>query len=193
MPIVPATPCARARELFMTGRYNEALIELYGVLWNDTRDPEAHLLLWEVLEAQRLDRNKLTLLRGAVEEVAFSRGTRPKTATPMSQATGGREVPRFPLSRAVILVTGDTRRKVFAELAVVEVTSIKGAQLSVRSEVAIGETIHLFGTGGEAEETIQAIVRNVRRTPEGDHFRIGVEFAKPAGKWLLPDDFETEE
>ncbi len=190
MTIAPAT-CKRARELFQSGHYNEALIELYSVLWNDTRDPQAHLLLWEVLEAQRLDRDKLGLLRGAVEEVAFSRGTK-KTTTPLSPATGNREVPRFPLSRAVILVTGDTRRKVFAELAVVEVTSIKGAQLSVRAEVSIGETIHLFGTGGEPEEMIQATVRNLRRTAEGDRFRIGVEFSTLAGKWLLPDDFENQ-
>jgi hypothetical protein len=188
-----------ARARFQSGEYDAALIELYKALWDDVRNPEAHLLLWDILEAQRFERERLTLLRDAIEEVAFSRrkpppdGAARAVETDDADAPTRRTAPRFPLSRPVILVaTPERSGKMVAELAVVEVTSVRGAGIRVRSKsLETGEKIFLFGTSGEADETIAATIRNVRAHGSGEFMILGVEFAAAAGKWLLPDDVEA--
>jgi len=179
-----------ARQAFQRGDYEGALMQIYAALWSGVQDPNIHLLLWDVLEAQRLERSRVKLLRKAVEEVAFSR--RPKAPAPPLEPhpdpNGKRRAQRFLVSHPVILVANDPRRKLWAELAVVEVTSLLGAQLRVATKFMIGEHIHLFGTRGEAQETIEAVVRNIRPDEEEEgRFLAGVEFLTPAGQWLLPN------
>ncbi|OYT70190.1 MAG: hypothetical protein CFK52_11710 [Chloracidobacterium sp. CP2_5A] len=178
-----------ARKAFQQGNYEDALIRIYAALWSDPPDPNVHLLLWDVLEAQRLERSRVKLLQNAIEEVAFSR--KPKAPLPVTEPdpdpNGKRRAPRFPVSHPVILVANDPRRKIWAELAVVEVTSRVGAQLRVATEFALGERVHLFGTRGDASETIEAVVRNLRPDEEEEgRFLAGVEFLTAAGNWLLP-------
>lgn len=179
-----------ARQAFQKGDYEEALMRIYGVLWSGLPDPDAHLLLWDVLEAQRLEQGRVKLLRRAIEEVAFSR--KPRAPLPPVEAdpdpNGKRRAPRFPVSHPVILVANNPQRKLWAELAVVEVTSLVGAQLRVATAFAPGEHVHLFGTRGDAAETIEAVVRNIRPDEDEDgRFLAGVEFLTPAGAWLLPN------
>ncbi|MCS7078693.1 MAG: PilZ domain-containing protein [Chloracidobacterium sp.] len=179
-----------ARRAFQQGNYEEALMRIYSVLWSGFPDPNAHLLLWDVLEAQRLEQSRVKLLRRAIEEVAFSR--KPRAPLPAVETdpdpNGKRRAPRFPVSHPVILVANNLQRKLWAELAVVEVTSLLGAQLRVATEFAPGEHVHLFGTRGDAAETIEAVVRNIRPDEEEEgRFLAGVEFLTPAGAWLLPN------
>ncbi len=178
-----------ARQAFQKGNYEEALMRIYSVLWSGLPDPSAHLLLWDVLEAQRLEQGRVKLLRRAIEEVAFSRKPRP-AALPLDtdpDPAGKRRAPRFSVSHPVILVANNPHRKLWAELAVVEVTSSVGAQLRVATPFKPGEHVHLFGTRGDAAETIEAVVRNIRLDEEEDgRFLAGVEFLTPAGDWLLP-------
>ncbi|MFQ3639188.1 MAG: PilZ domain-containing protein [Chloracidobacterium sp.] len=179
-----------ARQAFQRGEYEDALMRIYAALWSDPPDPNVHLLLWDVLEAQRLERSRVKLLQRAIEEVAFSR--KPKAPLPALEPdpdpNGKRRAPRFPASHPVILVSNDVRRKLWAELAVVEVTSLVGARLRVATEFALGERVHLFGTRGDASETIEATVRNIRPDDEEEgRFLAGVEFLTPAGAWLLPN------
>jgi len=190
-----ATNLELARQAFQQGKYEEALMQIYAALWSGVHDPNIHLLLWDVLEAQRLERSRVKLLRKAIEEVAFSR--KPKAPLPVIEPdpdpNGKRRAPRFPVSHPVILVANDPRRKLWAELAVVEVTSLVGAQLRVATEFLVGEHIHLFGTRGDAQESIEAVIRNLRPDDEEEgRFLAGVEFLTPAGQWLLPNQNQAE-
>lgn len=185
-----------ARQAFQQGNYEDALIRIYAALWSNTPDPNVHLLLWDVLEAQRLERSRVKLLRKAIEEVAFSR--KPKAPLPAIEPdpdpNGKRRAPRFPVSHPVILVANDPRRQLWAELAVVEVTSLVGARLRVAREFTIGEHIHLFGTRGDPQESIEGIIRNIRSDEEEEgRFLAGVEFLTPAGHWLLPSNQNQSE
>ncbi len=184
-----------ARQAFQQGDYEDALMRIYAALWSEPPDPNVHLLLWDVLEAQRLERSRVKLLQRAIEEVAFSR--KPKAPLPVAEPdpdpNGKRRAPRFPVSHPVILVASDPRRKLWAELAVVEVTSRVGAQLRVAAEFMLGERIHLFGTRGDASETIEALVRNLRADEEeAGRFLAGVEFLTAAGDWLLPGQLDGQ-
>ncbi|QUV81445.1 PilZ domain-containing protein [Chloracidobacterium sp. D] len=190
-----ATNLELARQAFQQGKYEEALMQIYAALWSGVHDPNIHLLLWDVLEAQRLERSRVKLLRKAIEEVAFSR--KPKAPLPVIEPdpdpNGKRRAPRFPVSHPVILVANDPRRKLWAELAVVEVTSLVGAQLRVATEFLVGEHVHLFGTRGDAQESIEAVIRNLRPDDEEEgRFLAGVEFLTPAGHWLLPNQNQAE-
>lgn len=189
-----STPLQQAKELLHAGDPDGALAALYHALWGGIKDPELHLFLWEVLEAKRLEQERLERLRSVVDNPI----TRPSgpigppiPQPPFQQAepfTRPRQAQRYLVDRSIILVGYDLRNRFFAELAKLEETSLKGATVVAHRDVRIRDQVHLFSTSGRDDEFVVALVRNCRDLKENDQRRIGVEFLQKPGDWLLPDE-----
>lgn len=189
------THLQRASELYQAGNIDEALAELYIELWNNTHNPEVHLLLWDILEAQRQEQERLERLKDVIHNpIRPAKSGSP--VIPFAQAkpfTRPREAPRISVSKSVILVGYDIRNRFFAELITIEDLSRKGATLTSNREVRIGDQVHLFSTSGLEEETVVALVRNTRLNKEDQRRRIGIEFLKKPGKWLVSDEIVNDD
>jgi hypothetical protein len=187
----------KAEELFHEGKFEEALHELYVSLWNNTACPEAHLLLWDILEHQRTDRQRIELLRDVVDNPLAHRegaeATSPLGVHKHPPYTHPRQALRYTTGKQVILVGYDSRSRFFAELTQVEEVSLKGASVMSQRGVPVGDQVHLFGSSGKEEDYVVALVRNIRTSQEDGRRRLGIEFLNKPGKWLLPDELQPTE
>lgn len=176
---------------FQSGKFAESLSEFFNAAQIDPTSSELHYYIGEALEKHRkqfgIENNAAVKDPGATtplpsEEYKVSDAD---IEAPASEPIEGKRrlVPRYESRIPIIVVAYDAAGKFFAELAMTQITSVKGASIEMRRTLKMGAQLMIFTV--DSKNAVPALVRNIR-IEEANRQVIGVEFLKGPIDWLLP-------